>query len=324
MEYIDMHCDTLLDAFLKKSPDGIVKAPNQCIDFERMKGHIMAQFFAVFLLPRSSFERAGISGITDEEYISGMCRVFYDSLKADPSVRQALNADMIAENSAVGFPSAVLTMEDGRAVDGKLENLERFYSDGFRAIALTWNYPNCFGFPNSSDNAEMSRGLTAFGKDAVRYMQELGILVDVSHLSDGGFYDVAEICKKPFIASHSNSRELSPHQRNLTDDMIRVLAGHGGVTGLNFCPGFIESDINARKTSAAMIARHARHIADVGGIECLAIGTDFDGFRGELDISDCTHMELLFGEMKKLGFSEDDIEKTAYKNLLRVMQDTIK
>ena len=324
MTYIDMHCDTLLTAFSTNAPDGILSLPEAALDLRRMDNHVAAQFFAVFLPPRSSFAREGISeDISDLEFIERMRDIFISSIEKHSGVEFARSSNEISANMSRGISSAVLTMEDGRAVNGDLDMLRKFHDQGFRAIALTWNMENCFGYPNSKNPEEMSLGLKPFGKDAVRYMQDIGILVDVSHLSDGGFWDVSQICQKSFIASHSNCRALSPSPRNLTDEMIRSLADKGGVAGLNFLPGFIESDTSSRKTSAQSIALHARHMADVGGIGCVAIGTDFDGFSGELDVDDCTKMELLFSELKNQGFSSDDIDKIARYNVLRVMKDAI-
>lgn len=218
----------------------------------------------------------------------------------------------------------MLTMEDGRAVAGQLENLKRFYDMGFRAISLTWNMPNCFGSPNSADPEVMSQGLTEFGRNAVAYMQELGILVDVSHLSEGGFYDVASICKKPFAATHSNSRALSPHPRNLSDEQLKVLGSAGGVTGLNFGPEFLNKDTSCKESTIELIVNHISHIANAGGVECVALGSDFDGIGGNLEISDCTKVNLLVPALKKAGFDSEDIEKIFYKNVLRVMKDTMK
>ena len=219
--------------------------------------------------------------------------------------------------------SAVLTMEDGRAVQGKLENLKRYYDMGFRALSLTWNYHNCFGAPNSKDPAVMAQGLTDFGKEAVEYMQELGIAIDVSHLSRGGFWDVAKICKKPFIATHSNAYELSPHQRNLKDEQIKALAAAGGVTGLNFCPQFLQPDTVSNVSTAELLAKHARHIADVGGVDVVGIGSDFDGIEGKLEISDASKMQMLADALLKEKFTYDEIEKIFYKNVLRALGDII-
>ena len=319
MRYIDMHCDTLLKAFESKNPNGIASLPEAQVDLERMQEHVAAQFFAVFLPPS---EELITYGIGDMEYILSLRDIFLNSLQCFDKVHPTRTLAELEVNIADNVPSAVLTMEDGRAAEGRFDRIKYFYDLGFRAIALTWNGENCFGYPNSADRIVMASGLKPFGREAVEYMQELGIIVDVSHLSDGGFWDVARICKKPFIASHSNCRALAPFRRNLTDEMIRALAGSGGVIGLNFCPGFIERELTAEETTARAIARHARHMADVGGTDCVAVGTDFDGFDGTLDISDCTHMGLLFKELERIGFTQSELEKIAYKNVMRVISDT--
>ena len=170
----------------------------------------------------------------------------------------------------------------------------------------------------------MSRGLTGFGKEAVRYMQELGILVDVSHLSDGGFWNVAEASRRsgvPFVASHSNCRALAPATRNLTDAMIRELAECGGVAGLNLEPTFLNVDETDRVSRIERICDHAMHLIDRGGIECVGLGTDFDGISGEFEISDCTKLPLLFDALRKRGLSEDAVEQIAYQNTARVIRD---
>ena len=328
MEFMDMHCDSL-SALLLTDPKeaNLYQAKATMVDFARMKqAGQLAQFFAVFLPFPGAFEKLGMPPMRDEAYIQTLCQWLRKNVQQHSTlIGMAYNADDVLQNRASGKMSAILTMEDGRAVDGKLENLKRFYDMGFRGISLTWNMPNCFGFPNSTDPKIMGQGLTDFGKEAVAYMQELGILVDVSHLSEGGFFDVAEICDKPFVATHSNSRgELCPHPRGLTDEQIRVLAKAGGVTGLNYGPEFLNKDITCKDSTAALIAQHARHIADVGGVECLALGSDFDGIQGNLEIDDCTKVPLLEEALREVGFTTGDIEKIFCKNLLRVMKDAMK
>ena len=322
-----MHCDTL-GAVLLQDPErrDLYHCPAAMLDLARMRqAGQTAQFFAVFLPPAGTFAEYGIPDMSDEEYIETLRQILLQNVQRHGDIlAMAYNADDVYRNRAAGRMSAILTMEDGRAVQGKLENLERFYRQGFRAIALTWNGANCFGAPNSADPAVMAAGLTPFGKEAVAYMQELGMLVDVSHLSEGGFYDVAAVCKKPFIASHSNSRgALCAHQRGLTDDQVRTLANAGGVTGLNFCPYFLHPDGTGNTSTAALIARHARHLADVGGVECVGLGSDFDGITGELEIGDSTKVPLLADALQKEGFTAADIEKIFYQNVLRVLRDAM-
>lgn len=325
MQFIDMHCDSLMKLMANPENTDLYDSPVTSVDFKRMKeGGQMAQFFAIFMLPEEAWKMVDIDPVSDEDYIAGCRNILNKNLeKYAPFAAPAETASEIEANYSSGKPSAVLTMEDGRAVLGKMENLERFYDMGVRAIALTWNYENCFGFPNSADAALMQKGLKPFGKEAVEYMQELGILVDVSHLSDGGFYDVADICRKPFAATHSNCRALSPHQRNLTDEMIRILGDAGGVSGINFSPNFLNEDITAQNSTAFLMAKHARHMADTGGIECVGLGSDLDGIEGDLEVYDCAQLWRLEDALIKEGFSSSEIEKIFYKNVLRVMKDAI-
>lgn len=194
MKYIDMHCDTLMEAFFAGRED-ICEFPKAMVDLKRMeKGECMAQFFAVFLPCDDIWEWYQKKPVSDDEYILACENVFHTSIKRNADILAYAGSEGdILENQKKGRMSAVLTMEDGRPVQGKMERLEDFYKRGFRLISLTWNDKNCFGSPNSRKAEIMKEGLTSFGKDAVARMNELGMLVDVSHLSDGGFYDVAEI-----------------------------------------------------------------------------------------------------------------------------------
>lgn len=317
--YLDLHCDTLEIGFLKKKED-IFEFPEGMLDIRRMReAGMFGQFFAMFFPPK---EREWMP--EDEVYYQSLKKLFYDSLeKHSDCIAFAGNGKTAEENFRKGKLSAFLTIEDGRHVQGKLENIKRFYDDGVRLITLTWNYENCFGAPNSREKSIMEKGLTTFGKEAVGYMNELGMLIDVSHLSDGGFYDVAELSKKPFVASHSNARALSPHPRNLTDDMLRRLADCGGVAGVNFYGAFLQKDAATEKSTIEALATHIRYMTNVGGEDCVALGTDFDGICGELEIGNPLQMELLFDRLKKEGFFAGQIEKFAYRNALRVLHDML-
>lgn len=325
MNYIDLHCDTLMQAFIRQEKD-IYALPDAMIDLQRLeKSSAMGQFFAVFLPPKGAEKLIGRELPADDEYIDILISILKNSINAHPQIiGQAHNAKDLEENRKAGRISAFLTIEDGRSVEGKLEKLEDYYQKGIRLISLTWNAPNCFGFPNSADEAVRNKGLTAFGKEAVDYMDELGILTDVSHLSDGGFYDVADICRGPFIASHSNCRELTNHPRNLTDDMIKTLADKGGIAGVNFGAEFLNDKIGRKISKVEDIVAHIKHFIKCGGEECVALGTDFDGISGEFEIGSPNKMELLFEALKKNGVSERQIELLAYKNAVRVLEDVLK
>lgn len=171
----------------------------------------------------------------------------------------------------------------------------------------------------------LTGGLTEKGREMVEEMERLGIIPDVSHLSDAGFYDVLEVTKKPFVASHSNARKVCPCVRNMTDDMIRRLAGRGGVMGLNFCADFLEEKPFGEKNPGTVeaVVRHAKHIADVGGIEVLGLGSDFDGIDTNEGLPGAQSMENLWHALHNAGFSEDALDKIFYENVLRVYRDTL-
>ena len=176
-----------------------------------------------------------------------------------------------------------------------------------------------FHTPNTCD------GLTERGCELVAEMEQLGMIPDVSHLSDAGFYDVLAMTKKPFVASHSNARAVSPAVRNMTDDMICKLAERGGCMGLNYCADFLEETplgIHNPGTIEAIV-RHAKHIVNVGGIEVLGLGSDFDGIDTHEELPGAQAMGLLWEALRKGGFSEDALDKIFCGNVLRVYRETL-
>ncbi|MDR0584205.1 MAG: dipeptidase [Treponema sp.] len=327
MKFIDFHCDSLRAAYKNGRLD-LFDAPGAMLDIKRMReAGALAQFFAVFMPPPGRKQEGSDELFDDYEYIHYCLAAYHYTLSrhkdiiAPPPLTGGSSG--IGQNEQAGKMTFFLTFEDGRPVENSMEKLEAYYYEGIRLITLTWNGENCFGFPNSGDAGVMMRGLKPFGRDAVRRMNELGMIIDVSHLSDGGFYDVAEISAKPFIASHSNCRSLSPHQRNLSDDMIRILADKGGVAGLNYCPAFLNRDITCNDSTAALISLHARHLKNTGGIDCVALGSDFDGIDGRPEIGRVEQTPLLFERFRQDGFTEGEIEQIAWKNALRVISDVM-
>ncbi len=322
MKYIDFHCDTLLMLVDEAEGQSLYSNEVASVDFKRLKkSEAMAQFFAMFLMDEETINEYFGS---DDEYINKLAKMLKDEIAENSDIiSMAYNAEDLLKNYASGKVSTFLTIEDGRSVDGKLEKLDEYYDLGVRLITLTWNYENCFGYPNSKDPEIMNKGLKNFGKEAIEYMNHIGMIIDVSHLSDGGFYDVAKISKKPFVASHSNARELSPHPRNMTDDMIKILAENGGIMGLNFAPCFLNEDITLEDSKIELMVKHLNHIKNIGGEDVIALGSDFDGISGNLEIDSSDKMYLLFDALKDSGWSERLIEKLAYKNALRVIKDTL-
>lgn len=310
MKYLDMHCDTMGIGFMIDPERDFYDNDKSHITLKNLiSGDCLVQFFAHFdLKPKTNYDFDKMLEFI--AYTKSVLAKYPNEIKEITSMKEI-------DESKV---NALLTVEDGGSVNGKMENLEALYEQGIRAIALTWNFENCFGFPNSKDAEIMNAGLTPFGIEAITRMNELGIAIDVSHLSDGGFYDVAKYSKKPFIASHSNARAVTDHTRNLTDDMIKTLAEHGGVTGINFCPEFLNPAV---RCNIEDIITNIKYIVKVGGIDVVGFGTDFDGIGGELEIKNASNMGMIWDALKKAGFSEADAEKIYSGNVKRVMLDII-
>ena len=311
MHIVDMHCDTISELGASES----LRKNSKHVDLLRMKeaGYFL-QNFALF--------------VNKQTYPNVKTRVL--ELLECYQTEIAQNSDLIApmtcmadleENKRHGMMSSMLTIEEGGALEGSVDTLKEFYAKGVRMITLTWNYPNELGYPhgyNEKSSPYERFGLTYCGCDIVEAMESLGVIVDVSHLSDDGVTDVLKCTKKPFVASHSNARAICPMSRNLPDDLIRELACRGGVMGLNFYPPFLGDEGTIRS-----VIHHAKHIVNVGGIEVLGLGSDFDGIDGQKDLTGAQDMPMLAEAFAKSGFSEADIDKIFSKNVLRVYQDVI-
>lgn len=355
IRYIDMHCDTV-SALYQFPKLGHLNQSSTCIDAAKLRaGGALCQYFANFVaMPQhggefdASKEVPGENADAAFEYVLRLLDFFEkeNETVGFRTVRSATDCDAMAikagicagsskitekaltTDSAFGSFSeqifALLTVEEGGILNYDMSRLDQLYDRGIRLVTLTWNYENCFGFPNSRDASRMALGLKPFGIETVQRMLELGMMVDVSHLSDGGFYDVAKICKsfqKPFVASHSCARTLCSHPRNLTDDMLRILGEGGGVAGINFYGAFLNE---AGGSDVDSMMRHIRHMVNQAGIEAVAIGTDFDGFDGGSEIADASQMPKLFEALRSGGFKEDEIEKIAWKNAVRVMREVLR
>lgn len=360
MKVIDMHCDTIGELFrLKEAGEAQpLRRNSRHIDLERLReSHYLIQNFAMFIPLRD--------GNDPWEQVCAMHRYYLEELERNQDIlAPVLRYEDIGRNEEAGRLSSLLTVEEGGVCKGELEKLQELHRMGVRMITLTWNYDNEIGHPNfdvslreklqeaganlqkcapgtaqweqerlavqSARDACMhtpnvTGGLTVTGKEFVEEMERLGMIPDVSHLSDAGFMDVLEVTKKPFVASHSNARAVCPNVRNMTDDMIARLAERGGVMGLNFCPDFLEERPVGEENpgTIAAVARHAKHIVKVGGMDVLGLGSDFDGIPTHEELPGAQSMEKLWEALHEAGFTEGQLDKIFYGNVLRVYRDTL-
>lgn len=325
MKFIDLHADTLMHTSLT-GVDSLMHNSQTHLDIQRLsQGGAMAQFLAVFMLNEAIIKKQNRPIISDKEYIDQLYNHLQESIeKYNNSIQLATNYETLESNQMANNISIFLTLEDGRPIGEDLTRLENLYEMGFRLVTLTWNKENSIGYPNSFDKNDMRKGLKKFGFEVIELMNSLGMVIDVSHLSDGGFYDVIETSNKPIIASHSNARAISPHPRNLSDDMIKKIAESGGVIGLNFLGNFLNKDITQNQSTIKVMIEHLKHIRNIGGAEVLALGTDFDGMSGELEIDGPDKMNLLFDALWHSGWDYGTIEKFGFQNAMRVIKDVMK
>ena len=312
MKIFDLHCDTIFECETGKKE--LYKNDLQ-VDLQKMKkGEAFAQCFAIFL-DQKSCEEMHVSPYERYRQLYGY--LLKELAKNSSLISQARNGKEILENEVEGKISAIVTVEGGEVLEGNLGRLDDLYQDGVRLMTLTWNYENEIGYPH-----EVGGGLKNFGFETVLRMNELGMVVDVSHLSDEGFWDVIRTTNKPIVASHSCARSICDNSRNLTDEMLHILGDHGGAAGLNFAPSFLRE--NSLESRVSDLARHAAHMVKKGGEEVLCLGTDFDGIGGNLEIDGPEKMALLWDALKRAGFTERQIELVQWGNAQRVIREALK
>lgn len=317
MFIVDMHCDTIRKIADKKMIGEIISLEENKLqlDLKRMKrNQYLLQNFALFVKKEI--------GKDLWETVQKMIDIYETEIENNKdNIEKVLCFEDIQRNIKNRKMSALLSVEEGGVCQGDINKLIRLYEQGVRMMTLTWNFSNELG----CSCQEQKGGLTELGREFVCKMQQMGMIVDVSHLSDDGFWDVFTITNKPFVASHSNARAVCNHKRNLTDHMIRALSERGGVCGLNFYPYFLKEKNDSKNNCGILecIVKHADHIFQVGGEECLGIGSDFDGMDFYTDLSGVEDMEKIVDTFKKKKFTASQIDKIFGKNVLRVYSEII-
>jgi len=282
------------------------------VDLPRLlESGIDLQVFAAYIQPEYKIERA-------LHRVTQLIDRFYQVLgKHQDKLLLFTRVNDVREAEKSGKVAAMLSIEGGEAVEADLGILRVLHRLGVRAMTLTWNERN-----QIADGAAEGRtkgGLTNFGVELVGEMNRIGMVVDVSHLSDAGFFDVIETAKSPIIASHSNCRALCNHRRNLTDEMIKLLAEKDGVMGMNFAPSFV--DENKEHATLERVLDHVDHVVKTAGVEHVGLGSDFDGIDSTpKGLENVTKMPYFTEGLLRRGYSEDDVMKILGENFLRVFK----
>ena len=307
---IDLHCDTIMQ--LLDHPDsGDLYRNTWKIDIEKLqKAHSKVQDFALFINLGETNDPYG-----RYEEMRNLCttqiHLYGEHIQ---HVLSYQNVESIYESGKIG---ALMSIEEGGVLGGDLDKLKQAYQDGVRLITLTWNYPNGLGEPHCG---EQHKKLTPKGIEFVEAMQDLGIIVDCSHLNDAGTEQLGDILDVPFVASHSNAREVTAHTRNLPDNLIKLIANKGGVIGLNFAQSFLGTSPVSRIDD---IVKHGLYLINKGGEDVVALGTDFDGIKPNTEIKDASEMYRLYDAFKEAGLSVEQCEKLFWKNADRLLKEIL-
>ena len=304
---IDAHCDTAAQLL-----DGNWKLyKNDCmVDYEGMKKYkSYVQFFASFV--SKSFENPMLRAVelldkTKQEVLKNDIKLILNSS----------DLNCVLDNNLCG---AILSIEDARALCGSLSSLRFFYDYGVRVMTLAWNDDNEV---TDGANSDKNLGLTPFGREVVKEMNRLNMVVDVSHITEKGFWDVLEESSAPVLASHSNCYSICSHRRNLNDEQIKALIKNDGLMCINIYPPFLEN--NPDEADIDSIISHVDYALSLGGEEHLGLGSDFDGIgTTPKGIENVRDYEKLFEKMLKLGYNMTTIEKITHKNLQKFINKVL-
>jgi len=312
---IDTHCDTLM-SYLPQRGRPTRKLSERSdqghIDLPRMiEGGLTCQTFACYTGNKAIVPDATLRAIQ-------MIDVFYESIEADDGIVVVKSPEEIVAAKKAGKSAGLLSIEGAEPLMGDIGLLRVFYRLGVRMLSFAWNYRTPFA---DGLNAKRADGkLPELGVKALEEMERLGMLFDVSHLCDSNFWDVCDVKKGAFIASHSNCRALADISRNLTDDMIKALADHGGVMGLNFGASFVHTE----NATVETLVDHVDRVVKLVGPDHVGLGTDFDGIGATpVGLEDVSKIPNFTRELVKRGYSDEDTLKFLGGNHLRVFKEVM-
>lgn len=246
--------------------------------------------------------------------------------KAEGEISLVRRYQELEDNLQRGVLSVVLHLEGASAIKEDLSNLGEYYSKGVRSIGLVWSRPNVFGhgvpfmFPHAPDTGP---GLTEAGRELVRECNRLGILIDLAHINERGFWDVAELSVAPLVVSHASAHAICASTRNLTDKQIDAVGESNGLVGVIFAPSMTRADGKREEDIPVTgIVRHIDYVVERIGVDHVALGSDFDGAQMPSELADVAHLPNLVQALMDGGYDDDSVEKIAYRNWFRVLRDS--
>lgn len=309
MKLFDLHCDTI-ERMEELGEDMLTDKTQLSLKYLPQMEK-WCQTFAIFI-PDS---KRGVDAVS---YYEQVLAYFHKMLQKHADIVEMANtADDICRITGSKKCAALLSVEGGAVLDGKLENIEKLKKDGVKMMTLTWNGANEL----ASGNVNPEMGFTAFGREAVREMERQNIIVDVSHLNDKGMEELMGFATKPIIATHSNLRSVCSHKRNVTEEMFKYIVEHKGLCGLNLLHGFVSDE--PMKDSKAELFRHVYRMLELGGEDVIACGSDFDG--GITSQMDNPALFASFGDyMVEHGISRRVSDKIMFENALHFFEENIK
>lgn len=312
---LDSHCDTPM--FFDKGVRLDRRDPQLCVDFCKMREGRLDASVMVAYLPQGERDEETYGRITAETH--RILDEIETRVAAVPGVALAATPADLYRNKAQGLLSIMRGIENGYALGRDIRNVEAFRRKGVVYLTLCHNGNNDI-CDSARNNGNEHQGLSDFGREVIREMNRTGLMVDLSHASEKSFYDALDYSLTPIVCSHSSSRALCNHPRNLTDDQLKALAAHGGVAQVTLYHGFLSEHEELIPADADLAVRHLMHMIDVAGIDHVGIGTDFDGDGG---IRGCACASELVNFTQRLmaeGLTQEDLTKIWGANFLRVMQ----
>lgn len=307
---IDTHNDFVYQVY-EKGVDIANRNPNTHSDLPKFKeGGVDVQIFAVWIPMKEVKNSYGFT-------TSQIDRLKTMAQQNSSQFEFANTYDDVIRITNEGKLCGLIGIEGGTAIGNDLEKVKEFYDLGVRYIGLTWNNSNLIA-SSAKDETERGKagGLTDFGTQVIRKMNETGMIIDVSHLGEKSFWDVIEISTDPIIASHSNCYSLNPHYRNLTDEQIKAIAEKGGYIGINFYNKFL---VKSGGADIEDVVRHIDHLKDLVGVDYIGIGADFDGgITPPAGLEDVTRYPELTSALLQRGYTKEDVTKILGGNFLRV------